>query len=157
MVVINALTSNCCQKHCCSYRLVFFNNLQGNMNHERLCCNFKSNKSSLLLYLKGLTYLFKNLASDRVNKTHARTVNDHVMHISEVFTAGFYTSITWPNTAPVALEIRCATSLTQVSRRTVTNRHWYAYVFTSASGGSHGRLGVNMAVGPTEQSVLALK
>lgn len=43
---------------------------------------------------KGLTYLFKNLASDRVNKTHARTVNDHVMHISEVFIAGFYTSIT---------------------------------------------------------------
>lgn len=106
---------------------------------------------------KGLTYLFKNLASDRVNKTHARTVNDHVMHISEVFIAGFYTSITWPNTAPVALEIRCATSLTHVSRRTVTNRHWYTYVITSASGGSHGRLGVNMAVGPTEQSVLALK
>lgn len=44
--------------------------------------------------IKGLTYLFKNLASHRVNKTHARTVNDHVMHISEITIAGFSTSIT---------------------------------------------------------------
>lgn len=106
---------------------------------------------------KRSTYLFKNLASDRVNKTHARTVNDHVMYISEVFIAGFYTSIPWPYTTPVALEIRCTTSLTHVSRRTVANRHWYAYVFTSASGGSHRRLGIDMAVRPKEQRTLALK
>lgn len=53
MVVIVVLTSYCCQKHYCSYRLVFFNNLRENWTIKSSVAKLSQLKSNLVLYLKG--------------------------------------------------------------------------------------------------------
>lgn len=111
---------------------------------------------SKLRYRDYSTNLFKNFASHGVDKAHARTVNDHVMNICQVATAGLNASVSWPNSVSVAMEICCTVTLAYFPR-TIAYRQRYASVITYAMCWSQRWFGVNMAVGTTNQGHLALK